>query len=175
MQGETLNVTYPLNVKDISTTTGFPLKWQSPELATTRKWEEPRLWWFRGGKFWTHNCGIHRVAFFWPPPTLTKSQAHYKLLDLGNLEGGKQDGPPCIQHCQAQLIGQLMDQSYYRDIGLGVTTQFLVYSSKFNSCLTITAFKLQTFSFRNSCYYRGLWSTCQKIRITCDRGKVKQT
>ena len=31
----------------------------------------------------------YRVAFFsGPPPNLTKSQAHYKLLDLGNLGGG---------------------------------------------------------------------------------------
>ena len=32
----------------------------------------------------------YRVAFFsGPPPNLTKSQAHYKFLDLGNLGGGQ--------------------------------------------------------------------------------------
>ena len=32
----------------------------------------------------------YRVAFFsGPPPNLTKSQAHYKFLDLGKLGGGQ--------------------------------------------------------------------------------------
>ena len=55
------------------------------------------------------------VLFSGPPPNLTKSQAHYKLLDLGNLgggpvqfiqglglskiRGGPEKKPPCILHC----------------------------------------------------------------------------
>ena len=38
----------------------------------------------------TKTALTYRVAFFsGPPPNLTKSQAHYKFLDLGNLGGGQ--------------------------------------------------------------------------------------
>ena len=38
--------------------------------------------------FGTTSVDIQGGFFFCPPPNLTKSQAHYKLLDLRNLGGG---------------------------------------------------------------------------------------
>ena len=32
---------------------------------------------------------LQGVFLFWPPPNLTKSQAHYKFLYLGNFWGGQ--------------------------------------------------------------------------------------